>query len=59
MIRFRSDRFSPKEPRLPGHSVVRTGVALVAAAAMTMTVAACGGGSSSGGSARRQRVATP
>src|SRR6476661_604273 len=31
--------------------VLRTGVALVAAAAMTMTVAACGGGSSGGSSA--------
>ncbi len=34
-------------PRRPT-SLVRTGVALVAAAAMTVSVAACGGGSSGG-----------
>jgi peptide/nickel transport system substrate-binding protein len=51
MKRLRISLFSRGESGPRGSStVLRTGVALVAAAAMTITVAACGGGSSGGGS---------
>lgn len=52
MSRFSIRSFINREPSSrPAGSLVRTGVALVAAAAMTMGVAACGGGTSSGSSA--------